>query len=199
MFLFARNALLTALLSGLFLFPGQGLRADAIVQSNAMFSTTIAEIFIDEQAVVVDFEVGLNDVPAFANLLPDELYERLDNEPLPLAQRAQRFFAEDFLLVPDQGEALRGEIIAMGPEERVRRDTITGEPLPVDEDAAEIVVRMRLGYELTGQPAELNIVLGPVMQRASIGFVAYHKTVAVNDFRYLTAIQTLRLDWQDPW
>ena len=83
MFPFARNALLTALLSGLFILPGQGLRADAIVQSNAMFSTTIAEIFIDEQTIIVDLEVGLNDLPAFTNLLPDELYERLGNEPLP--------------------------------------------------------------------------------------------------------------------
>jgi len=199
MFPFARNALLTALLSGLFILPGQGLRADAIVQSNAMFSTTIAEIFIDEQTIIVDLEVGLNDLPAFTNLLPDELYERLGNEPLPLAQRMQRFFAEDFLLVPENGEALTGKIIAMGPETRVRRDAITGEPLPVEEDAAETVVRMRLAYALPDQPAELSVVLGPGMRRVSIGFVAYHKTVAVNDFRYLTAIQTLRLDWEDPW
>ena len=199
MLLSFRNALLMTLLSALFCLPGQGLRADAIVQSYAMFSTTIVEIFIDEQGIVVDFEVGLNDLPAFANLLPDDLYERLDNDPVPLAKRMQRFFAEDFRLVPGNGEALNGEIIAMGPEQRVKRDAITGEPLPVDEDTAETVVRMRLAYALPGRPEELSLVLGPGMRRTSIGFVVYHKTVAVNDFRYLTAIQTLMLDWEDPW
>jgi hypothetical protein len=199
MLLYFRNALLMTLLSALFILPGHGLRADAIVKSNAMFSTTIVEIFIDEDIIVVDFEVGLNDLPAFANLLPDDLYERLDNEPIPLAKRMQRFLAEDFLLVPGNGEALKGEIIVMGPEDRVKRDAITGEPLPVDEDTAETVVRMRLAYELAGQPSELNIALGPAMQKAGIGFVVYHKTVAVNDFRYLTPIQTLMLDWEDPW
>lgn len=194
-----RNPLLIILLAGLLFLPGHALRADAIVQSNAMFSTTIAEIFIDEQVIVVDFEVGLSDLEAFANLLPDELYVELGNEPMPLPQRIQRFITEDFLLAPDNGEALSGELIGIGPEERVKRDAITGEPLPVDEDAPETVVRIRLGYELAGPPSELNIALGPALQRASIGFVVYHKTVAVNDFRYLSASQILVLDWEDPW
>ena len=34
---------------------------------------------------------------------------------------------------------------------------------------------------------------------AAVGFVIYHKGVAVNDFRYLTAAQRLHLDWNDPW
>ena len=48
-------------------------------------------------------------------------------------------------------------------------------------------------------PAQFTIALGARMQRVSVGFVAYHKSVAVNDFRFLTPAQTLQLDWQDPW
>jgi hypothetical protein len=199
MLLFIRNLLLPVLLSVLFCLPGNELRADAIVQSKAMFSTTIAEIFISENVIVVDFEVGLNDLPAFANLLPDDIYERLGNAPLALDQRRPLFFAEDFMLLLKSGQKLAGEIIEIGPRERVRRDAITGEPLPSDEDAEETVIRIRLGYELPGQPSSLSVLLGPAMQQVGIGFVAYHKAVAVNDFRFLTLMQTLSLDWEDPW
>jgi hypothetical protein len=34
---------------------------------------------------------------------------------------------------------------------------------------------------------------------ANIGFVVYHKGVAVNDYRYLTTGNTVNLDWQDAW
>jgi hypothetical protein len=87
----------------------------------------------------------------------------------------------------------------MGPEPRVVRDAITGEPLPVDEEDPEMVVRMRLAYELAARPDSLTIAPGSKMRQTSIGFVAYHRSVAVNDFRFLTPAQTLQLDWQDPW
>ena len=34
---------------------------------------------------------------------------------------------------------------------------------------------------------------------ASIGFVLYHRGVAVNDFRFLASGYTVELDWDDPW
>jgi len=34
---------------------------------------------------------------------------------------------------------------------------------------------------------------------ANIGFVLYHKGVAVNDYRYLSSGNTVILDWQDTW
>ena len=58
-------------------------RADAIVRSQAMLASTIAEFFITEDGVAVELEIGLEDIAAFGNLLPDEIYEKLDGPPLP--------------------------------------------------------------------------------------------------------------------
>ncbi len=190
---------LVALLPVLLLAPAAKSVADAIIRSNAMLASTIAEIFVDERTVTVDFEVGVNDLPAFANLLPDQIYERLGNTPVLFEERFPKFFVEDFRLLTDNGDLLIGRVVAMGPKQRVQRDAVTGEPLPVDEDDAETVLNIQLAYDLPGKPSRLSIMLGPVIQKAGIGFVAYHKKVAVNDFRYLSGVQTLLLDWGDPW
>ncbi len=187
-----------AALTALSLIGGKAL-ADAIMRSNAMFATTIAEITIGDTEILVDFEVGLNDLETFSNLLPDDIYTRMGNDPVPLQLRMQKFFGEDFLLIPDAGDPLAGRMLSIGPEERVQRDPVTGEIVPVNEGEAETVIRVRLSYALPAKPSELSIVLGPNARKASIGYVAYHRSVAVNDFRYLTPSQTLQLDWLDPW
>ncbi|MGI9291124.1 MAG: hypothetical protein ACR2QG_07590, partial [Gammaproteobacteria bacterium] len=124
-----KQLLLRLIPAYLLLLPGI-LHADAIVRSNAMFASTIAEIYVGDEEVFVDFEVGLNDLPAFANLLPDEIYVQLGNEPVPAAERTPKFFTEDFLLIPDSGQPLSGKIAGMGPVERIQRDAVTGEALP---------------------------------------------------------------------
>jgi len=193
-----RKSLRLSLLLLLFAMPGT-VSADAIVRSNAMFAKTIAEIYVGDDEILVDFEVGLSDLEAFVNLLPDEIFEKLGNAPSPLVNRAPTFFREDFLLITDEGKPLTGNVVAIGPEERVLRDPVTGEVLPAGKNEPEMVVRIRLVYPMSNQPDTLTIRLGPRAQKTSIGFVAYHKSVAVNDFRFLTPAQMLRLDWRDPW
>ena len=88
----------------------------------------------------------------------------------------------------------------MGPEPRVSRDSITGETLPLPEsDEPEYTINARLHYPFGDKPETLTFSLGPRMRGVSIGFVVYHEGVAVNDFRYLGASQTLTLDWVDSW
>jgi hypothetical protein len=174
--------------------------ADAIVWSRAMLAPTIAEYYVEPGRLRVDLEIGVEDLDAFRNLMPDEIYERLGHPPEPFAERLGRFYANDFAIAPEGGEPLRGRILEMGPRERARRDEITGEPLPPEEgEEAETVVFARIEYALPERPAALTLlgVRGPKM--ASVGFVLYHRGIAVNDFRYLTPAQTVDLDWQDPW
>ena len=38
------------------------LQADAIVRSQAMFAETIAEIYVSDDGVVVDLEIGMDDI-----------------------------------------------------------------------------------------------------------------------------------------
>jgi len=52
------------------LLPGIA-SADAIVRSQAMKASTIAEFFIEDDHVRIELEVGLNDLPAFQKIMPD--------------------------------------------------------------------------------------------------------------------------------
>ncbi|MHC4079822.1 MAG: hypothetical protein ACYS15_01305 [Planctomycetota bacterium] len=183
--------------------PALPAPGDAIVVTRAMTATTIAEVFIDEDSTRVEFEIGLADLAAFRNVLPGELYERLGHDPEPIGERLQRFFTEDFVIRAEGGEPIRGQLVQVVPRRRVRRDEITGEPLPPVSDEEEIVVFVELAYPLTGRPPVLSLKppteVGGAFARANIGFVVYHMGIPVNDFRYLGGEESLDLDWEDPW
>ncbi|MGB1139602.1 MAG: hypothetical protein ACPG1A_01815 [Halioglobus sp.] len=68
----------------------QSARADAIVISQALKATSIAEFHIDETGIRMTLEVGLNALPAFSNMIPDEIYREtgLGTEPFEALQRA---------------------------------------------------------------------------------------------------------------
>jgi hypothetical protein len=176
---------------------------DAIVITRAMTATTIVEAFIELDSIRVELEIGLADLAAFRNVMPDDLYERLGNDPEPLGDRLQRFFGEDFVIRAEGGEPIAGKLAQIAPRQRVRRDEITGEPLQPVEDEDEIVVFVELAYPLAGRPAVLSLKppapAGTVSATANIGFVVYHLGIPVNDFRYLGAEESLDLDWADPW
>ena len=81
-----RPILLWLLGLALLLAPARA-RPDALVWTQAMFATTIAEYFIEEGRVLVELEIGLDDLEAFRNLLPDEIYAKLGHPPAPLPER----------------------------------------------------------------------------------------------------------------
>ena len=177
--------------------------ADAIIVTKAMTATTIAEVFVEEDAVTVALEIGLPDLEGFPDLLPDPLYERLGHDPMPLTERIPRFFREGFVVRADGGPPLPGRVEGIEVRPRVRRDEITGEPLPASaEDEEEPVVFVRLVYPLERRPTTLT--LRPPRSEsgfvaANIGLVTYHRGLPVNDFRYLGNEEQLALDWDDPW
>jgi hypothetical protein len=175
---------------------------DAFVVTRAMLATTIAEIWIEPDSVVVELEIGPQDLKAFRNLLPDELYDRLGYEPEPWIDRLLRFAAEDFVVRADGGPPSAGRLRAIEVRNRIVRDEVTGEPLPVQPEDAERVVFARLAYPTPGQPTDLTVGPRPIMEGgepASIGFVTYHEGLHINDFRYLGQPERVALDWDDPW
>jgi len=173
-------------------------RADAVIRTQAMLASTIAEYYVRDGQVTVELEIGLSDLEGFRNLLPDELYEKLGHAPRPLAERLSTFFGEDFVIFAEDGVPRPGRVREMGSRDRMRRDEITGEPLTQVDGEVETVVYTRLEYPFEGRPRTLTIG-GSSASQAGIGFVVYHDGIAVNDFRYLTRQQTLDLDWTDPW
>jgi hypothetical protein len=168
-----------------------------------MTASTIVEVFVEADGIRVAAEVGVADLKAFRNVLPDELYEKLGHERRSLAERLRAFCREDWVIRAEGGEPLIGRIERIVPRRRIIRDEITGEPLPVQPKDAPVVVFVELTYPLAGRPKALSLrppaVAGRRFAAASIGFVVYHLGVAVNDFRYLGGEETLDLDWDDAW
>jgi hypothetical protein len=178
------------------------LLSDALVITRAMLASTIAEIFVEQDSVVVELEIGAQDLESFRNLLPDELYERMGYEPEPWIDRLQRFVAEDFVVRDERGRSLFGYLRSIEPRDRIKRDQVTGEPVPVAPGEEEPVVFARLTYPTGGRPPRLSFSPpsgGTGLATANIGFVTYHHTLPINDFRYLGVEETLHLDWEDPW
>ncbi len=179
-----------------------GLNSDAIVITRAMLASTVSEIFIHDDSVVVELEIGLEDVSAFVNLLPDDLLAELGFDPEPWSERLIRFVREDFVIREGGDQPLFGYLRALEVRQRIRRDEITGEPLPTDPDSAETVISARLTYPTSGRPPVLYFSAPGTeagAPEASVGFMAYHRGVPVNDFRYLGAHERINLDWDDPW
>jgi hypothetical protein len=171
---------------------------DAIIRTQAMLASTIAELFVEEDRVYLELEIGLRDLEAFRNLLPDDIYEKLGHSPAPVRERLRLFFGRDLVVTADGGAPLAGRILEIGPRPRLKRDEISGEPLAQSEEDRELVVFARLEYALPGRPKVLTFGVASESP-ASVGFVAYHRKIPVNDFRYLGRSQTLELDWEDPW
>ena len=55
------------------LFVAGPARADAVIQTQAMRASTIAEFFVEEERVVAELEIGVSDLEAFRLLMPNEI------------------------------------------------------------------------------------------------------------------------------
>ena len=172
--------------------------ADALITNQSMFATTIAEYFIEQDQIRVELEIGMQDLPAFRNLMPDEIYEEMGHAPRPYAERVAEFFDRDLVITTGK-KTLNGRLLEIGPRTRLRRDPISGEELPVAAGDEETVITAVLTYALEGKPAQLTFTPPRYKPMANIGFVVYHNMVAVNDFRFLGQPVLLNLDWNDPW
>jgi len=172
--------------------------ADAIMRSEAMFADTIAEFFIEDDHVRLELEIGSNDVGSFRNLLPDALYQQLNYGEAPLAERLPKFVADDMPVVVGDTK-LAGRVINIAPATRPLRDAITGEALPTPEDQLTFVISATIVFPFDERPDSLMLIAPVATGLANIGFVVYHKGVAINDYRYLSSGMTVNLDWQDAW
>ncbi len=201
------TCLLAILVVGALTAAAHEAQADALIVTRAMQASTIVEIFIDSSEIRVEFEIGVVDLPAFANVLPDELCKKVAGDSRPLDERLQTFFATDWVIQGD-GQPLRGRVEQLIPGKRVVRDAVTGEALADPPASAEVVMRLTVRYPLrtagparsgTHSPQSLTIHRPRHRPTANIGFVCYHNNLPINDFRYLPGEVRLDLDWVDPW
>ena len=164
--------------------------ADAVMITRAMTASTIMEVFVDDTRIVVDLEIGVTDESALSSLVTASAAQSL---PAQIPADAGFWIRAD-------GRRLKGSIVSQDRRKRIERDEVSGEPLPTP--GVDDVVALKLVYPLRRHPKEL--ILEPPQTedgyaRADIGFVVYHHGIAVNDFRYLSTGEPIRLDWEDPF
>jgi hypothetical protein len=173
--------------------------ADALSLSEAMKADTIAQYYIEDDGVKVELEIGMKSIDAFKNILPDAIYQDMGYGKTSLQERLTTFWQKEFFLAADNGNPLEAFLLSIEPGERLTRDVITGEPIKTEQD--QIVIKAQLFFPFAKENERpSSLTLGSLNgQKVSIGFVAYHKAIAINEFRYLSNAFTLKLDWDDPW
>jgi len=205
--MFPRLLLLLTLISTLMLTAKA--HADWINLTGAETSPNIAEIYVMDDHVRIVLEVYVADMEIFSDLVPDDWVK--DNQANRPDQRARlKHFSESVLqIITDDGEKLPAELQLVEPRQRVdRKSPFAGminpytrqrvPQAPVDKRVlyAEII------YPFDGKPSALTFIPPQDEEgraQVSIGFIAYHKSVPVIDFRYLGSEAKLNLDWNDPW
>ena len=173
-------------------------RADFVNPIRADRCETIIEMFIEDGQVRVTLEIGLNDLEHFKEVIPldylKEGYQNVRNESV--------FFSEIFVVKADErilkGQILQQEIIPR----KYRASLITGK-VDTNFNLSPEVLFTEIVYSLAYQPGTISftppIPKGYEVSLANIGFITYHKSIPVNDLRYLGIEEKLNLNWEDPW
>jgi hypothetical protein len=183
--------------------------ADWINLSGSETAPNIAEIYVMDDHVKLALEVFVGDLESFADLVPDAwLSDKSVSRP-DEATRIRKFADERFQFITGAGEKLSAEVVLIEPRKRVdRRSPFAGMVNPYtrqrvpEAPADKRVLYAEIIYPFDSKPGELTMVPPRDAQghaEATIGFIVYHKSVPVIDFRYLGAPAKLSLDWEDPW
>jgi hypothetical protein len=179
----------------------QFVHADYISLIQADKCETIIEIYINEEAVRITFEIGEQDEQWFRNIIPSDYYEDGYSQHDAI-RRQQIFYQKDFVVFAD-GKILNGEIQETDYIQRIPRSSLYTGKVDTTSKASKYVVFVEIIYQLKHKPGKISITPplreGYKVTFANIGFVTYHRKIPVNDIRYLGTKETINLDWKDPW
>ena len=194
--------------ASLFLIAPQAALADLMPLNGAAVAPNIAEITVRQDGVYVSLEVYIGDLATFRELLPNEFLNSDTSERASLAERLRKFSEERFQVIAD-GNKLTAEMLLAEPRRRVdrsaalaaARNPLSRLPMP-EPPKDDRVFYAELKYPFETRPDSL--VIAPPAKpngaaEVSIGFIVFHETVPVIDFRYLSGPATLQLDWDDAW
>ena len=202
--IFSRAVLLLAV----FLLPLES-HADWINLTGAETAPNIAEIYVLEDRVKLTLEVYVRDLETFEDLIPDDWVKDSATERPSLEARMQHFANRTLQVVTESGEKLPARLELVEPRMRVDRKSpyagminpMTRQRVP-EAPADKRVLYAEISYPFQQRPAELTFIPPQDEEgraNVSIGFIAYHKSVPIIDFRYLGAPARVVLDWDDPW
>ena len=153
--------------------------------TGAETARNIAEIRVTETGVNIALEIDPEDIDSF-----------WVNERIELAVHADSVELEPtVLLVEPRRRTDRVSPFAGMIDPRTRQRV----PGPPEDDR---VLFAEFEYKFAGKPERITFTPPLDAEGATgvtTGFLAFHKEVPVNDFRYLSGASTLILDWDDPW
>ena len=183
-------------------------RADWINLTGAETAPNIAEIQVLDDRVRIAIEIFIQDLKTFEEIVPDSWLKEAGVDRPALTLREENF-SKNKLRISADGELLTGRFVLVEP--RLRKDRkspfagminpYTRQRVP-EAPQDKRVLYAEIEYPFSGKPGQVTI--SPPLDEAgralvTIGFIAYHKSVPVIDFRYLGGETVLNLDWQDPW
>lgn len=186
-----------------------GAKADWINLTGAETANNIAEIKVTDEGVSVALEIFPDDVKHFADILPDEAFGDDPPDRPSQSERWARFSHDGVRVETGEGTVLPVEVRLIEPRKRKDRaspfagmtNPQTGAPIPgAPEDKR--VIFAELFYPFESKPDRL--LISPPMNddggaAVTIGFIAYHTSIPIIDFRFLSGTATLNLNWGDPW
>lgn len=183
--------------------------ADWLNLTGAETAANIAEIYIFDDHIRVQLEVYPGDLETFKSLMPDDWIKDRTVERPSLDQRQTNFANHTLVIRTGEGEILPAQFELVEPRTRIDRrsplagmiNPYTGRRVP-DAPADKRVVYAEIIYPFDEQPQQLEII-PPLDENGivqlTLGFIAYHRSVPIIDFRYLGRAEKLDLNWQDPW
>ncbi len=184
-------------------------RADWMNLTGAENAPNIAEITVLDDRVRVVLEVYVGDLSIFKALLPDEWLKKDVASRPSLPERLRRFSTETFQIITDDGTKLQANLrLAEQRRRKERASAFAGLINPTTRQRVpgppedKRVLYAELEYPFSGKPESLTIIPpqnANGIAAVSIGFIAYHKSVPIIDFRYLSGPAKVTLDWADPW
>ena len=193
----------------LVLVPFTRTYADLLNLTGAETAPNIAEITVLDDRVNVRLEVYVGDLEHFIDLIPDDMLKDGGADRPPEDERMAHFSESVLSIRGPDGVPLPAELRLAEARLRIDRKSpyagginpTTRQRVP-EAPADKRVLFAEIDYPFDGRPGFLTI--SPPTDAdgnsvVSIGFIAYHKAVPVIDFRYLSTVATLRLDWNDPW
>lgn len=191
------------------IFASTLVRSDWVNLTGAETSPNIAEIYVLDDHVKLVLEIYVGDLDAFDELIPDDWLKDSNIKRSPIEERLQKFANNKFQFITDTGEKLSAKLILVEPRLRIDRKSrfagminpYTRQRIPeAPEDKR--VLYAKISYPFNTKPKTLTII-PPLNEEGralvNLGFIAYHKSVPIIDFRYLGQAAKLNLNWSDPW
>lgn len=184
----------------IFFLSSSTAMADFINLIQADKCETILEIFINDSHILAKLEIGEQDYPWFSDVIPQRYFEDGFSN-MEKSNRWSHFMKQQFVLKAGNRNLI-GEIKLIEERVRVPRASLyTG--LADSTLLNKKIIYVEIEYQIPSRTGEISIT--PPIQEgyqaslANIGFIVYHKTIPVNDLRFLGVTETLHLDWEDPW